>query len=176
MHQTTDFNYFTLVHQTPRRVRLIAPSLRKDQERAYVLEIVLRKRGGINAVKIVPAIASVTIHFDPECLPVANLLRLLEAVIGNLGLKQRQTINAIKHKNIPPSLVLQDVVIGIGGMSCASCALFLEMMLQREPYVTKATVNYVTETARITGYLPKEQLFSLVSANGYQAFSIDSLD
>ena len=175
MYQATDFKYFTLVHQTTRRVRLIAPSLRKDQERAYVLEIVLRKRAGIDAVKIVPAIASVTIHFDPECLPVANLLRLLEAVIGNLGLKPRQTINAIKHKNIPPSLVLQDVVIGIGGMSCASCALFLEMMLQREPYVTKATVNYVTETARITGYLPKEQLFSLVSANGYQAFSIDSL-
>ena len=175
MYQATEFKHFTLVHQTPRRVRLIAPSLRKDQERAYVLEIVLRKRAGIDAVKIVPAIASVTIHFDPECLPVANLLRLLEAVIGNLGLKPRQTINAIKHKNIPPSLVLQDVVIGIGGMSCASCALFLEMMLQREPYMTKATVNYVTETARITGYLPKEQLFSLVSANGYQAFSIDSL-
>ena len=175
MYQATDFKHFTLVHQTTRRVRLIAPSLRKDQERAYVLEIVLRKRAGIDAVKIVPAIASVTIHFDPECLPVANLLRLLEAVIGNLGLKPRQTINAIKHKNIPPSLVLQDVVIGIGGMSCASCALFLEMMLQREPYVTKATVNYVTETARITGYLPKEQLFSIVSANGYQAFSIDSL-
>ena len=66
-------------------------------------------------------------------------------------------------------------MIGIGGMSCASCALFLEMMLQREPDITKATVNYVSETARITGYLPKEQLFSLVSANGYQAFSIDSL-
>ena len=175
MYQVAEFKHFTLVHQTTRRVRLIAPSLRKDQERAYVLEIVLRKRAGIDAVKIVPAIASVTIHFDPECLPVANLLRLLEAVIGNLGLKPRQTINAIKHKNIPPSLVLQDFVIGIGGMSCASCALFLEMMLQREPYITKATVNYVTETARITGYLPKEQLFSLVSANGYQAFSIDSL-
>ena len=175
MYQATESKHFTLVHQTTRRVRIIAPSLRKDQERAYVLEIVLRKRQGIEAVKIVPAIASVTIHFDPECLPVANLLRLLEAVIGNLGLKPRQTINAIKHKNIHPSLVLQDFVIGIGGMSCASCALFLEMMLQREPDMTKATVNYVSETARITGYLPKEQLFSIISANGYQAFSIDSL-
>ena len=175
MYQVAEFKHFTILHQTTRRVRIIAPSLRKDQERAYVLEIVLRKRAGIDAVKIIPAIASVTIHFDPECLPVANLLRLLEAVIGNLGLKPRQTINAIKHEDIPPSLVLQDVVIGIGGMSCASCALFLEMMLQREPYVTKATVNYVSETARITGYLPREQLFSLVSANGYQAFSIDSL-
>ena len=175
MNQATYFKHFTLKHQTTRRVRLIVPSLRKDQERSYVLEIVLRKRGGIDAVKIVPAIASVTVHFDPEYLPVANLLRLLEAVIGNLGLKPRQTIKAIKSRNSYPSELLQDFVIGIGGMSCASCALFLEMMLQREPYVTKATVNYVSETARITGYLPKEQLFSIISANGYQAFSIDSL-
>jgi Cu+-exporting ATPase len=99
MYQAADFKHFTLVHHTRRRIRLIAPSLRKDQERAYVLEIVLGKRQGIEAVKIVPAIASVTIHFDPDYLPVANLLKLLEAVIGNLGLKPRVTINAIKHNN-----------------------------------------------------------------------------
>ena len=175
MYQAAEFKHFTLVHHTKRRVRIIAPSLRKDQERAYVLEIVLCKRQGIEAVKIVPAIASVTIHFDPEYLPVANLLQLLEAVIANIGLKPRHTINAIKHKNTHPSEVLQDFVIGIGGMSCASCALFLEMVLQREPDITKATVNYVSETARVKGYLPKETLFKIISANGYQAFSIDTL-
>ena len=175
MYQSAEFKHFTLVHHTKRRVRLIAPSLRKDQERAYVLEILLCKRQGIDAVKIVPAIASVTIHFDPEYLPVANLLQLLEAVIGNIGLKPRQTINAIKHKNTHSSEVLQDFVIGIGGMSCASCALFLEMVLQREPDITKATVNYVSETASVKGYLSKETLFKIISANGYQAFSIDTL-
>ncbi len=168
-------NTFTLVHQTKRRVRIIAPSLRKDQERAYVLEIVLRKREGVGAVKSVPSIASVTIHFDPEYLPVANLLQLLDAVIGNIGLKPRQTIKAIKYRNTHPSEVLLDFVIGIGGMSCASCALFLEMVLQREPDITKATVNYVSETARIKGYLSKETLFQIISTNGYEPFSIDSL-
>jgi P-type Cu+ transporter len=69
MHQTPGFKHFTLVHHTKRRVRIIAPSLYKDQERAYVLEILLCKREGIETVKIVPAIASVTIHFDPEYLP-----------------------------------------------------------------------------------------------------------
>ena len=98
MYQPAEFKHFTLVHQTKRRVRIIAPSLRKDQERAYVLEIVLRKREGVGAVKSVPSIASVTIHFDPEYLPVANLLQLLDAVIGNIGLKPRQTIKAIKYK------------------------------------------------------------------------------
>ena len=175
MNQTAETKHFTLVHHTKRRVRIIAPSLRKDQERAYVLEILLCKRQGIEVVKIVPAIASVTIYFDPECLPVANLLQLLEAVITNIGLKPRHTINAIKHKNAHPSESFQDFVIGIGGMSCASCALFLEMVLQREPDIITATVNYVSETASVKGYLDKETLFKIISANGYQAFSIDTL-
>ena len=175
MYPAADFKHFTLVHHTSRRIRLIAPSLRKDQERAYVLKIVLGKRQGIEAVKIVPAIASVTIHFDPDYLPVANLLQLLEAVIGNLGMKPRATINAITHNNTQSTEALQDFVIGIGGMSCASCALFLEMVLQREPGITQASVNYVSETARVNGYLSKETLFKLISANGYQAYSIDTL-
>jgi Cu+-exporting ATPase len=175
MYQTAEFKHFTLAHRTRRRVRIIAPGIRKDQERAYILEMLLNKRQGIQAVKIVPAIASVTIHFDPQCLPVENLLLLLETVIRNIGLKPRQTINAIKYKNTHSVEMLQDFVIGIGGMSCASCALFLEMVLQREPDITKATVNYVSETARVKGYLSKEALFKIISSNRFQPFSIDSL-
>ena len=175
MHKAPEFKNFTLAHQSKRRVRLIAPGIRKDLERAYILEMLLNKRQGIEAVKIVPAIASVTIHFDPQYLPVENLLLLLETVIRNIGLKPRQTINAMKYKNTHSIEMLQDFVIGIGGMSCASCALFLEMILQREPNITKATVNYVSETARVKGYLSKEALFKIISSNRYQPFSIDSL-
>ena len=113
MHQLADFKHFTLVHQLKRRVRIIAPNLRKDRERAYVLEILLCKRQGIEMVRIVPEIASVTVSFDPAYLPVANLLQLLEAVIGNIGLKPRNTIVAIKQKNTYTDEVLQDFVIGI---------------------------------------------------------------
>ena len=35
MYQAADFKHFTLVHHTKRRVRIIAPSLGKDLERAY---------------------------------------------------------------------------------------------------------------------------------------------
>ena len=175
MHQTAKAKHFILAHQTRCRIRIIAPGLRRDQERASILAMLLGKRQGIKAVKIVPAIASVTIHFDPECLPVANLLLLLESVIGNIGLRPRVTTNALKQRNTPSGSVLQDFFIGIGGMSCASCALFLEMMLQREPDITKATVNYVTETASVKGYVSKEKLFKIISDNGYQAFSIDTL-
>jgi Cu+-exporting ATPase len=53
MYQAADFKHFTLVHHTKRRIRIIAPNLRKDQERAYVLEILLCKRQGIEAVKAI---------------------------------------------------------------------------------------------------------------------------
>ena len=175
MYQAAESKHFSLVHHTKRRIRIIAPGLRKDQERAYILEMLLNKRKGIEAVKIVPAIASVTIHFDPQSLPLENLILLLETVIRNIGLKPRQTINAMKRKNTQSSAMLQDFIIGIGGMSCASCALFIEMVLQREPDITKAAVNYVSETARIKGYLSKEALFKIISSNGFQPFSIDSL-
>lgn len=175
MYQVADFKHFNLVHHLKHRVRLIAPSLRKDQERSYILEILLRKREGIQSVKTCSAIASVTIRFDPELLPAENLLKLLDAVIANIGLKPRHSINAIKHKNSHTSERLQDFVIGVGGMSCTSCALFLEMMLQREPDITRATVNYVSETARVIGYLSKESLFKIISTIGYQGYSIDSL-
>lgn len=175
MYKTPEFKHFTVVHRTKRRVRILAPSLRKDQERAYILEMLLRKRQGIEQIKIVPAIASVTIRFDPEYLPAANLLLLLETVIGNIGVKPRVTINAIKDKNPNSSEALQGYVIGIGGMSCSSCALFLEMVLQREPDITRASVNYVSETARVNGYLSREALFKIISESGYHAFSIDSL-
>jgi Cu+-exporting ATPase len=73
MTKITPNNHFTIVHRTRRRVRIVAPSLRKDQERAYLLQKLLGKRPGIVAIKIVPAIASVSVQFDPDVLPLANL-------------------------------------------------------------------------------------------------------
>jgi len=41
MYQAAKSQHFTLMHHTSRRVRLIAPNLRKDKERAYILEMLL---------------------------------------------------------------------------------------------------------------------------------------
>jgi len=63
---TNSLSQGQLVHALKRRVRIIAPVLQKDPERAYILEILLKKRDGILAVRTVPDIASVTINFDPH--------------------------------------------------------------------------------------------------------------
>ena len=175
MEQANNFQRFSIAHQLQRRIRILVPSLCKDQERAHILVILLLKREGIEQVKVTPAIGSMTIYFDPHALPADNLLILLDSVIRNLGLKPLASIHALQHKSRHAEQSLQDVVFGIGGMSCASCALYLEMLLQRQPDVIKVSINYVSETARVTTYLTNRELFKIVNDNGYQAFSIDTL-
>ncbi len=176
MEQANSFNNFSIAHQLKCRIRILVPSLCKEEERTHILIILLLKRQGIDNVKVVPAIGSITIIFDPTVLPVNNLLILLDSVIHNLGLKPLSSINALQHKNKHKDQPLQDIVFGISGMSCASCALFLEMLLQRQADIVKVSINYVSETARVTGYLNNRELFKIVNDNGYQAFSIDTLE
>jgi len=74
-----------VVHALNRRVRIIAPILLKDPERACVLEILLQKRDGIEKVRTVPEIACIVIYFDPDKLPKAKLLTLLDVLLANLA-------------------------------------------------------------------------------------------
>jgi len=176
MTQAKAFNNFSIAHQLRRRIRIFVQSLCKDEERTHILLILLLKRQGIEDVKVVSAIGSITIVFEPEVLPVNNLLILLDSVIHNLGLKPLASINALQHKNRHKDQPLQDIVFGISGMSCASCALFLEILLKRQPDTLKVSINYVSEIARVTGYLSNRELFKIIDDNGYHAFLIDTLD
>jgi len=175
METKTVFNNFIIANKLKKRIRIIAPNLRKDPERIHILAILLNKREGIERVKVTARLGSITIYFDPDLLPVDNLCILLDSVIHNLGIKSRNTIHILKHSNRHPKQNIQDIIFGIGGMSCASCALFVEMLLQRHPDIHKASVNYITETARVKSYLSDEAVFEIVNNNGYQAIPIGSL-
>ena len=170
-----DYRNFSIAHRLQRRLRIRIPALKKDAERMHILAILLNKREGIEQIKVVPEIGSITIQFDVQRLPAENLLLMLDAVIDNLGHKNRSGLQAIRLKNQHPSNLRQDMLLGVGGMSCSSCALYLEMVLQRHPDVVKASVNYLAETARIQSYLSKQELCDLIAANGYEAYAIDSL-
>lgn len=171
----TEYRNFSVAHRLTHRLRVLIPTLRKDSERMHILAILLNKREGIEHVKLAPAIGSITIHFDSQRLPADNLLLLLDSVVSNLGRTNRSGLQAIQRKNQHPSNKRQDILLGVGGMSCSSCALYLEMLLQRHPDVVKATVNYLAETAHIQSYLSKQELCDLIAANGYQGYAIDSL-
>ena len=163
-----------VVHRLPRRLRLLAPALEKQPERCYILEILLRKHGAVRHVKSVPQIGSVTIHFDPVALPEERLLAVVDAVIGNIAVAP-----AAARLSPPDPVVidapLQECNAAIEGMTCASCALLIEMSLQRDPRIEAAAVNFAAGTVSVKGRLSREALFESVKGMGYEARPMDTL-
>jgi Cu+-exporting ATPase len=167
----TQFKNFQLVHQLKNRIRIISPVLKKDQERSVILEILLKKRPEIKKVRSVSAIGSVVILFDSKRLPLKNLLTLLDAVLSNLA--QRSEPPKIKKKDL--SGPLKEIEMAVGGMSCASCAMLIEMVLNRDERIKQASVNFATETVQVEGLLSKEDVTNALAALGYEAFAMDTL-
>ncbi|MCF7986443.1 MAG: heavy metal translocating P-type ATPase [Methylovulum sp.] len=170
----TAYKNFTLVHQLKRRIRIIAPILKNDPERGYIFEILLKKRIEIKRVRSVFDLGSVVIEFDPGRLPKANLLILLDAVLGNLGRKPSQSLlNASKKTELTGKL--NEIDLAVEGMSCASCALLLEMVIKRDARVKQVSVNFATETLSVVGQLSRDEVSSRVASLGYKAFPMDTL-
>ncbi|MCQ8130052.1 heavy metal translocating P-type ATPase, partial [Methylomonas rivi] len=164
-----------LAHALKRRIRVIAPVLLKDPERAYILEILLKKRPGIVEVRSVPAIGSITVKFAPEQLSKPDLLRLLDALLANIGQKKPAEFAAATATEIDNSLPIREYHVAIEGMSCVSCALLIEMLLRRDPRIVSADVNYASEAAMIKGRIDEEQTLLLIEKAGYKAHNFDGL-
>lgn len=169
---TRNYAHFSVRHQLKNRVRIITPVLINDPERGYILEILLKKRPEIKRVRSVFAIGSVVIEFDSGRLPAKNLLIMLDAVLGNIALKQADLKKDRKKTFDGP---LQEVDLAVQGMSCASCALLIEMVLNRDERVKKAGVNFATETVTVQGQISKAEVIDKIEKLGYSAMPIDTL-
>jgi Cu+-exporting ATPase len=166
--------HFQLVHALKNRIRLIVPGLAQDYERSYLLAILLRKHQGILTVRTVPEIGSVAVYFNPKRLPKPKLLTLLDTLISNLGqpsAQPKQALRVVADTRLP----LRDFNLAIEGMSCASCALLIEVRLKRDPRIKAASVNFATATAAVRGHLAKADLFAQISSLGYRAYAADTL-
>jgi Cu+-exporting ATPase len=161
--------HYHIEHALRRRVRIVAPSLCKDPERAYVLEILLRKRPGIRQVRVVPDIGSVAIDFDPARLPRINLYTLLDAVIPNLGHGRPKPVA------VEPGGEEREINFAVEGLTCASCALLIELVLRRDPRIRQATVNLASETGMVRGAIPKDEVYATVRSLGYQPMPLDTV-
>lgn len=169
---TSAFKNFQLQHELKNRIRIITPVLKNDPERGYILEILLKKRPEISRVKSVFGIGSVTIEFDSDKLPKKNLLILLDAVLGNIAQKQ-PTLKKDKKRQFDGPV--QDIDLAVEGMSCASCALLIEMVLNRDERVKNASVNFATQTVNVQGQLSKNDVVRQIEKLGYSALMVDTL-
>ena len=163
--------HFRVVHRLSRRIRVIAPSLVRDAERCYILEILLRKHPAVQDVALVPDIGSLAIRFDPAALPEQRLLATLDAVLGNL-------IAAPKAPSAPVAPVdgpVSECSLAVEGMTCASCALLIEMKLKRDPRVRDAAVNFAVATVTVHGVIDRDGVAEVVRRLGYETRPMDTL-
>jgi Cu+-exporting ATPase len=163
-----------IVHRLSRRLRLIAPALVRQPERCYLLEILLRKHPAVRDVRTVPEIGSLTVHYDPARLAESGLLAVVDAVIGNLAAAPPPRPAAAAPAP-PPEGPARECNVAVEGMTCASCALLIEMSLRKDPRVAAASVNFAAGTATVCGHLAREDLFAAVGRLGYQARPMDTL-
>jgi len=163
--------HFRIAHRLSRRLRVLAPALEKEQERCYILEILLRKHPAIQEVRIVADIGSLVVEYDPAALPEERLLATLDAVLGNLIAAPKAAPVVVAPVDGP----VQECSLAIEGMSCASCALLIEMKLKRDPRVRYASVNFAAETVTVNGVIDREAVSKVVSALGYSTRPMDTL-
>ena len=159
-------------HQLRRRIRIEAPALRNDVERCCLLQILLQKSPEITHVRSVPEIASFTIYFDPERLPVESLLTRVDAIIAGLG--QPQPL-VEPDKIFDPATPFNDFNLAIEGMTCASCAVLIELTLKRHPRIASVVVNFGSAVATVRTPLTRDEVRAAVRRLGYDAHPIDTL-
>ena len=169
------FANLRVVHALSRRVRILAEALRGDPERCYVLEILLRKRPEIHQVRAVPRIGSVVVHFDPSGLPRDNLLRIVDTVVGNLARMPAAPATAAAPAGELPEVPQQECTVAVEGMTCASCALLIELSLQRDPRIESARVNFAAGSMAVSGRISRDELFGRVAQMGYTPRPMDTL-
>jgi Cu+-exporting ATPase len=160
-----------VVHELSGRVRVHVPALTRDPERLYLLEILLRKRSGVRDVRSVPAIASVTVHFDPARLARAEL-------IGALGLLAERLAGAPRFTPAPllePGAPVIESQLAVEGMTCGSCAALIELALRRDPRVREASVNFAAATCTVRGALPRQEIAAAIARLGYAPRPMDTL-
>lgn len=170
MHKNQYINEFTITHKSDQQIEIIAPNLFSNKERINILQTVLLMRDAIKDVKTDPETNAVSISYNSHALPKENLLNLLSVVLKNFDQKPQKSK---EKKHAKQGSTEQTMSFTIKGMSCNSCALFLEMVLSRNPEIMHANINYKSETGIVKSCLKQEDIIHIIEKNGYQAHSVD---
>jgi Cu+-exporting ATPase len=166
------FAHIQLLHSLPRRIRVLVPAIVKDDERAYVMEIALKKHPDLAEVSVAPRIGSLTVRFNPQRISSQQVLALVDAVAGNIGRARKPQLAQATPEPEGPCQKLQ---LAVEGMTCASCAALIQLSLNRDPRILSAEVNYASETVQALGHLDREALSRLVGRLGYVTRPMDTL-
>ncbi|TMS59427.1 copper-translocating P-type ATPase [Imbroritus primus] len=120
------------------------------------------------ALKAVPGVHSASVNLATERADVT-----FERT-PDLGAAVQAAVQAVAKAGY--SVVQQEIVLSVSGMTCASCVGRVERALKAVPGVQEASVNLTTEQAhvRAAGGVEAAALIAAVAKAGYSAQRLDS--
>ena len=139
----------------------------------YALEILLRKRPAIREIRCIPDIGGMVIHYQPRELQESDLFKLLTGIIPNL--KTTAPRKPEGSNSLTRTDKRKEIQFAVEGISCASCALLIELVLRRDPRIEKAAVNMASSSGFATGFIDQDDLFALIEKQGYRALPLDTV-
>lgn len=159
----TEYKNFHVVKTWENRVKLLSPVLAGEPERAYIFQILLNKRPEIKEMLLTVKSGEVDIRFAEALLPRENLLKAVDAILGNVAKKSSQ----IDKKKLPGNP--KEINLRVGGMSCPACALLIEMALKKDEQIVDASADLESKLVRVYGSLSKKQVIDKIEKLGYKA-------
>jgi len=168
MLQSQKNNHFNILDQQVSSVSIVVPSLFNDRERAAILKIILLKRSSIGSVQVSAEKNSVEINFDPEQLPINELFNVLHIVLENFSEKPRKK-DSQQDVLVKNEGAIQRVVFSVEGMSCPSCALYIEMTLARDKKIMNASVDFKSAKGVVIGFRCFSEILGIIDEHGYKA-------
>ncbi|MBE3577812.1 MAG: copper-translocating P-type ATPase [Limnochordales bacterium] len=119
------------------------------------IEEALRSVPGVSSANVNFALEKAAVEFDPAAIQIADLVKAVEETGYQVRTRTRK--------------------VGIGGMTCASCAAHVERALAELPQVQKVSVNLATERATIeyVGELAFSEIKRVVEDAGYRAYDVE---
>lgn len=171
MVDSQKFNHFFIDALQEQQIRATVPSLFYDEERAAILKIILLKRVAIKDVQVSSCDNLVIIRFDSALLSRGEVLKVLDNVLANFSKKPRaDEIKAEGYVATSCNRSKKNISFRVEGMSCASCALFVEMVLSRNNQVIKVSIDYNSGGGYVIGYLDCSDIMAIIENHGYRAF------
>lgn len=170
MVESQEFNLFVVENQEEKKISITIPSLFNDKERAEILRIILLKRSAIKDVEVNAGNNSVSIEFESEELSKDALFNILGIVLANFSKKPQKKEEKQKGECSFCNGSICETAFYVEGMSCASCALYLEMILSRNKGVELATIDFSTKKGFVAGCLRKDEIVAIVEKHGFQAY------
>ena len=167
------FKHFTVESEQDRQINISVPCLFNNHERASILQTILLKRKAVEELTINSVNNSVKIKFSSEKLIKSDLFDLLDSVLANFSHKPREKIKGMDRQCPRCGGLEKDVVFYVEGMSCASCALYLEMTLSRNEKVSSVSIDYSSKKGFVSGCLGLDDVLDIVEKHGYKARSIE---